>query len=174
MRRGEKKGQFYLISALIIITIIISIVTVMNFAPQGKPVRVYDLSDELGIESEQVLEYGVTNTDVTLDTLLKDFTEKYSQYLQQDDRQVYFIFGNANTLYIATYEQVVTGTVTIGDSTFEITQNTFIQQVTDAQGEEIVVKIGGNEYRFSLKPGQNFYYIISQKIGGEEVVAVAE
>ena len=46
-----KEGQFYLAAAIVIIVLIVSFAGITNYIKRSEPVRIYDLKDELGIES---------------------------------------------------------------------------------------------------------------------------
>jgi len=88
MKRG-RKGQFYLLAAIIIIVLIIATVAIVNYSKKKKDIRVYDLSEELEIESSKVLDYGAVNEDYRWDK----FTKNFSVYAGREIEVVYII-GN--------------------------------------------------------------------------------
>jgi len=58
--KGDK-GQIYLITTIIIIAVVIGFVTISNYAQKQDSVKIYDLGEELNIEGENVLDYGIYN-----------------------------------------------------------------------------------------------------------------
>jgi len=152
----NKKGQFYLIAAIIIITVIVGFVAISNYSKRKSIIKLYDLGEELGIESENVLDYGTYNeyNESEMEALLNDFIESYAQYIEEGI-EIYFIFGNSEKITIIGYR--------------ELEDVPSIAVYTDP-GKEIIVTINSVEYKFKLKSGENFYFIISQEIGGEEYV----
>jgi len=57
----QKRGQFYLIAALIIIAVIIGFAGISNYIQKKEVIKLYDLGEELGIESQNVLDFGTYN-----------------------------------------------------------------------------------------------------------------
>ena len=166
----NKKGQFYLLAAIVIIGIIVGFVGVSNYAKKQSSVRVYDLGTELDIEGGWVLEYGTIQTDKEddMNKLLNDFTLKYNQYLG-GVTDVYFIFGNKDKVWFVTYEKVVIGEIRIDEAEIIIKEgNPSIEEKSIEEGQDTIgIDIGDNHYEFEIKPGENFYFIISQEIGDE-------
>lgn len=169
MKKGNKKAQFYLLAAMIIISIIIGFAAVSNYSKSKSFVRVYDLGEELGIESEAVLDFGIYNNK-DISELLDNFTEKYSDYLSEENRQIYFIFGNIHEVTIRTYEEVSAGEICIENSCLEITDSGYYEETINPQGNKVEITINDIKYEFKLKPGENFYFVITQEIGGEEYI----
>ncbi len=153
----NKRGQFYLIAAIIIIAAIIGYAAVSNYLGKTESVKLYNLGEELGIESENVLDFGTYNeyNEDELKTLLTNFVETYAQYIEEGI-EIYFIFGNRNNVTVIGYR--------------ELEEVPFISAEITASGNEVVVTINSIEYPFKLEKGENFYFVISQEIGGEKHV----
>jgi hypothetical protein len=176
----KKRGQFYLAAAIVIIVLIVGFATVQNFTKRQSSIKLYDVREELGIEGGKVLDYGTYNVDNEADKkdLIEYFTSNYTEYAGEG-RNLYFIFGNPSKIYVISYEEVVSGTLSVsfgegGRSQLE----TFIKEgeVTeyDPKGDDtVIIKIGDLEYEFELKRGENFYFIVSQEIGGEQHVVIS-
>ena len=155
---GCKKGQFYLIAAVLIVVLIVAAVTVYNYSKKRDSVALYDLGEELGIESQYVLDSG---TAANMDTLLGNFIEDYVDYVGEG-KKLYFVYGDASGsgLTIVSYE---------GESTAQIQTASFREEggqviiVVEEDGKEI-------EYQFDLETGHGFYFVISQEIDGEKYV----
>ena len=156
--------------AIVIVSLIIGFVTITNYSKQDTSTKVYDLSQELGVESNQVLEYGLVNPEGTtstntmsLDQLIHDFTTKYSSYVSDSKVKLIFLFGNKNELRLLTYNEL-SGSFSVGESQINVQGGSSVQNVTDQIKEDkIKVIIDGVEHTFDLQQGQNFYYVISQE-----------
>jgi hypothetical protein len=178
MKRVDRRAQFYLIAAIVIIAIIIGFVTLKNYS-QKPTTKIYDLSDELGIESDQVVEYGIVNGQTMVD-LITNFTERYAEYLQGDIDNLFFIFGNFEEgIKIVTYEQITTGGIRIGGTEVTIVDDepvvTTIEPDDIPETGIIIIEIeseGGEviRYEFELRPGENFYYIMQKKEGDQQYI----
>jgi len=179
--KGDKSGQFYLIATVIIIAVVIGFVTISNYAQKQESVKIYDLGEELNIEGENVLDYGIYNgldKNATAE-LLKNFIETYSEYLGEDI-DIYLIVGDDESLIVIGQEEGLEEDIEID---FGLTGNaiknlkkyarkTFTPTASLEVGNKIRIKIkkdngNDNEYEFELKEGENFYFIISQKVGEE-------
>ena len=66
----QKRGQFYLVAAIVIISLIVGFSVVSNYATNKEVVKLYDLKEELGIESANVLKYGTYQSVTDLEALL--------------------------------------------------------------------------------------------------------
>jgi len=171
MRKGDKKGQFYLLSTIIIITMIGGFIIISNFSQKRVDVGLDYLGEELSIESEKVIDYGINNEE-DIKVLLKDFTEKYSTYSEAEN--LYFVFGNRESLTLSGYKKSNAGTIAIdvglGDKELTLIKDTYnSMELTDSQ-ENIKVTVNEIGYDFSLKPGENFYFIISKELEGETYI----
>lgn len=175
MKRG-KKGQFYILAAMVIVAMIAGFAAVSNFAQKRSSVQLYDVGDELNIESSKVLDYGVSSDD-NLSVIVDDFTSQYDEYAGED-RDIYFIVGNQNLVTLITYESVSSGEVKLVDLRpigTQIFKDELIRADYDPECSgngvcEVTIKIGDDLYDFELKPGENFYFIISQIVGDEQIV----
>ncbi len=153
----NRKGQFYLIAALIIITLIIGYAGVSNYLEKKESIKLYNLGEELGIESQNVLDYGIYNEleEEAMAILLEDFVKTYAAYIEEGI-EITFIFGNPEKITVMGYR--------------ELEEVPFISWEITESGKEVIVTINGIDYEFKLKPGENFYFVISQDIGGEQYV----
>lgn len=174
----NKMGQFYLAAAIVIVVIIIGFAAIQNYTRKQSSIQLYDIKEELGIEGGKVLDYGTYNLDSDEDKeqLLQDFTSNYSEYAGEG-KNLYFIFGNTQKIYVIKYEEVVSGSISINVGSRRSGLQTFIKggEITTyvPEGNEVTLTIGGLDYDFTLKRGENFYFIISQEIGGEQHVVIS-
>jgi len=171
----KKRGQFYLLAAIVIIALLIGFASLTNYISKKGEVKIYDLKEELGIESGQVLDYGTYGRYSTEDfnKLLENFTRTYTDFAGAG-KELYFVFGNKDGINVATYSEVSTGSISLniggGQSIIiDIKENEYnITKVNNPEKEDkIRILIGNIPYDIELTEGQNFYFIISQEISGE-------
>jgi hypothetical protein len=168
----DQKGQFYLIAAIIIIGIMIGFAAVSNYAQKRGTIKLYDLGDELGIESANVLDYGTYSelNETQMQALLSSFVQNYCIYAGEG-RNLYFIFGNEQKITIMGCQELTS------EISLESGGNILIIGGEETFSEEffpgsrlVVITINDVEYKFHLKSGENFYFIIYEEVGGEEHV----
>ncbi len=185
MKRWNKSGQFYLLAAIVIIAAIIGFATVSNYTQKQSSVKLYDLREELGIESAFVLDYGTFNVNnaQARKEITQNFSEDYIAYAGEG-KNIYLIFGNKEDVYLVTYDEVSRGQIS---QVFEGTASSMdiiahkinVTKLDIIPGEsntqKVIVPIGEPviNYEFNLKPGENFYFVISQEIGGEQHVVTS-
>lgn len=170
MKRGmNKRGQFYLLAAMIIITLIVGFASVSNYAQKKSDVKVYDLKDELNIESGKVLEYGTFSNQMETG----DFIEKYAIYAGEN-KEIYFVYGNENQIEFVRFGAIVGSVSLAGEEPSNIPVMGEEYATIIPQGKKTVdVTIGINSYEFELKPGQNFFFVISQEVEGEQHIVTS-
>ncbi len=273
--KKNRRGQFFLIAAVVIIVVTVSIVTISNYTQKKDTVKLYDLGQELGIESQSVLDYGTYSelNETQMKMLMENFIQNYVDYIGETGN-LYFVFGNRQKINVIGYQQLTNESVCIkvnpvvpwcgdgkvnqlgeecddnnddnGDGCssecklenatscnhnnnraggercdgtdlegetcetmgfdepanisgtalkcsnckfdvsdcvpeeesecmpLEIMEET--QEFTAPTGEitRVAIQIAENEYQFALRPGENFYFVIWQKIGGEKHVVTSE
>jgi len=150
IKRGSKKGQFYLIAGVIIASIILGFVVISNYAQKETSVRVEDIGKELRIESQRVLDYETISGQAVLGT----FGEDYSSHIGEGV-EIYFISGKDPQIkayqYLNGAETDVSSDLVIGD-------------------DKIIFTLNEIDYEFDLSSGENFYFIVFQEIKGEAYV----
>jgi hypothetical protein len=182
----NNKGQFFLIAAIIIIVVTVGVITITNYTEEKEAVKLYDLGEELGIESQRVLDHGTYRQldEGEMKTLMENFIQNYVDYIGETGN-LYFVFGNFNRIYAVGYQQVELGQEEVCiklDDESECQSLTTMEETQEfpaptSEGISIVtIIIGeeGNAYTFKLKEGENFYFVIWQKFGGEKVVITSD
>jgi hypothetical protein len=169
IKRGDKTGQFYLIAAIILATLIIGIVTISNYAKKESNLKLHALKEEIQIESAYVLDYGLYNDfdEAELHTLLLDFTKDYIDY-QGKNKDLYFIFGNQNNITVTGYQEL-NKRVSLDGSVITTSSGEFIGGI-DPTGTDIILTINDSSYDFEIKSGENFYFILSQEVNRGEYI----
>jgi hypothetical protein len=187
-KRG-KRAQFFLIAAVVIIVVVVSVITVSNYTQPKSDVKLYDLGTELGIESQNVLDYGTYSqlNESQMTTLMETFIKNYHDYTG-GDKNIYFIFGNSQKISVIGYQDIANESVCItlnpssyygyGSSSNECANYTAIgtTQEFPADGQaitKVVITIASIDYQFKLKQGENFYFVIWQEVGGEKHVVTS-
>ena len=169
----KKRGQFYLIAAIIIITIILGFAAISNYSKKTSSTKVYDLAEELGVESGKVLDFGTYSeyNETEMSGLLENFTETYIDYAGEG-RSLYFIFGNYKKIIVVAYQDLNSGNLSVEgtESPLVITKGTSISGEFIPEGNKVKIIINEAEFEFELKPGENFYFVIFQEIGDEQQV----
>jgi len=182
----KKRGQFYLLAAIVIITIIGGFAAVSNYTQNQGSSKIFDLKEELGIESGKVLEYGIVsdNETITVGTehisIIEHFIDLYEQYAGEN-KKIYFIYGNREEVTLITYDQVVTGSLRIVGSANantpivqDILGTDVARETFTPRGGKVTITIEGVNYDFNIKPGENFFFVISQELEGEQHVAISQ
>lgn len=154
MKEGDKKGQFYLIAAIIIAGLVIGISYVANYSKKISYDEGKDIATELRIESEKVLDYNLSHPGSPDE--FEDFLMRYSYYVGAD-KDIYFIIVDIDEGVIDAYKFVENKKVDYRSS-------------LDVGKNEIYFTIGGNVYTYPLEEGKNFYYLITYYKGDEEYV----
>ena len=181
MVRGvNKRGQFFLIAAVVIIVVVVSVITISNYTAPKDNVKLYDLGQQLGIESQNVLDYGTYSqlNDSQMKVLMESFIRNYEAYMG-GDKNIYFVFGNSQKINVIGYQDIANESVCIKLNIYssECVPYTQIGTTTEYPSTttltKVAINIGGNEYQFSLKSGENFYFVIWQKVGGEKHVVTS-
>jgi len=161
-----RKGQFYLIAAIIIISIVAGFISLSNYSKRTTSYKICDLKEELGIESQNVLAYGTAQGE-DLDEVLERFIEDYVKY-KGSGKNLYFLFGDTESITIKAY-QTIEETVLLGGEPVTITDGEGEKTYTPSEGIIIMV-VEDIEYQFNLAAGENFYFVVSQEIEGERYV----
>lgn len=157
----NKKGQFYLIAAIIIIAIIAGLATIFNYSTKIDSVGAENFGKELEIESAKVLDLKA----ITGEDRLNDFMKNYSDYAKKEGMNIYFIFGNSSNINMRTYENF-SDVVTLDGNALVDSGGYF--EISVVPGNNVSATINQTEYVFKVKQGDNFYFIISQDIEGEK------
>ena len=124
----NRGGQFFLIAAVVIIVVIVSIATVSNYTQKKDVVKLYDLGQELGTESQQVLDYGTYNqlNDTQMNALMENFIQNYVSYVKES-KNVYFVFGNKDKINVLGYQEIKNESVCVKISPEPICGNGIVE-----------------------------------------------
>ncbi len=144
-----RRGQFYLIAAIVIIGLIAGMLAITNYSKKQGTSLVYDLKDELEVESGKFLDRSAVSGNYSWN----GFESNFSKYAGKDINIIYVVEDSG--LNVSIYNNG------LGQTYNNYTQN----------GNNLTVSYGGSDYGFVLRQGKDFYFIISQYIGDEKYVA---
>ena len=152
MKRGNKSGQFYLIAAFAVISILIGIVSIQNYSKAKKSFpAIYDMKKELETEAGYVLEYGIAN-NLNNTQLMENFTAVFSN--SSKDTEFYFVFGKGENLSAYKY--------------FGGARETEEYRI---ETNKVILTVNNLEYKFNITQGENFYFVIYNEEQGEKYIA---
>ncbi len=171
----NKRGQVFLISAIIIIGIVISIIKISNEgSAKSEPEAFFDLGKEISFETKRVLDFGAINTSANVSKLASELLNKYSENIAKND--VAFIYGDVSNGEIYAYyyntTQITAVTIFGLSQTINIASGKQIQVTYLSADNEASIEIEGITYTFDLKQGQNFYFVLSRDDDGEKFVTI--
>jgi len=180
----DKRGQFYLIAAVIIIMILFGLVTVKNNATvQPKPVRFYDLSQDYGAEAAKVIDYGVYNKyspAVDISERIKNISETFatSAFARDPNVKLVYVYGNNDTVYVGNLT-IIGGEIKLcyenSCSAEDVARAGGIHPTAYSNLNTVKVNITGNEYNFDLTQEENFYFVVQTTTPtGEKIVVQKE
>jgi hypothetical protein len=163
----NKRGQFYFIAAIIIISLTAGFVTLSNYVSSQQTSDIYYLRDEIKIESSRAMDYIALNSEDFKETMT-DFSRQYTDNLPGNN--FYFIFGTENSATFMAYQSFAAD-VTLDSVEEPIgTGSIYIDDFVPA-GDEVTLAIDGNTHIFKLNIGNNYGFIVSGKKGGQTYTA---
>ena len=176
----NKRGQFFLIAAVIIAGIILTLgaINISTKKVIKDEKSFYDLSKEISYESNQLIDHGVyTGQSDKINDSLISFVEEYSAINPGTD--MLLIYGNLEsspTVILYSWTSSGTSGVSGGGPTLGVPQMIPIQTNPEStfDKEEGIVTVKLSEelsLTFELKQGENFYIVLKKQSGGETLVA---
>ena len=168
--KKNKRGQFYLISALIIITVLLSFVTYRGYIA-APPIRykIYDLGEELGIETAEVIDHGIY-TGKDFGQIMSDWAEEFKDYSNLEDEQFVFVYVEGGVIKGRSYSQVDTGDISVQtaeDRGIRLPQTDTV--LTDIRPQEsVTLSLGDVNTTVTAEDLEEggYYFVITGK-GGE-------
>ena len=104
---GQRKAQFYIISALIIIAIIAALSVKANAAFSApSPVKFYDLSDNFEQEGYKIIDtYIFQGSKQQIADQIENFTKNFLEYAREKDPNVglVYIYGNETDVFVSNH-----------------------------------------------------------------------
>ncbi len=176
----NKRGQFYILAAIIIVMFLFGISSISTYAVvKPEPRTVYDLSRDLNRESYKVIEYGIFNKK-DLKELSESFAgEDVAKYFlkKTESANIVFVYGNKKELEALSYITLNTGSIQAGGGTWENIRPYYKKKKLKPEDFEdgfLKIEIIDNIYYFDLKDNEMFYFVIVKEREGELFVERSE
>ncbi|NCN99032.1 hypothetical protein COU62_01355 [Candidatus Pacearchaeota archaeon CG10_big_fil_rev_8_21_14_0_10_35_219] len=177
----NKRGQFFILAAIIVIAIVSGLAGIANYASAGSEQEAfYDLSREVGFETKRVLDWGVFNEE-NVDVLTEGFLYEYANYIATEREEVLFVYADEESLEIEALIFLEESVGRIGldtgsnrDKGIQINRRTGkeVEEVfVDNIQKKVTVRIDGIDYTSHLTKGQNIFFVIIKEVDGERYVA---
>jgi len=166
MKRGNKKGQFYLISAVVLAMLITGIFTISNYSKKESVTKMNYLKEEIQTESAHLMDYVLYNelSQAESYNLLLNFTKNYINS-QKKNMDLYFVFGNENNITVTGYQKTAKQVSVVSGSSSIITEEAGeFNGGINPEENSLTLYIDDGAYEFDLEQGENFYFVLSQKI----------
>ncbi|MEA3414249.1 MAG: hypothetical protein U9Q99_01860 [Nanoarchaeota archaeon] len=158
----EKRGQFYLIAIILIVTVLLGFLTATNYLKKEKSFPLSVTEEEINLEKENLLDYISSQQKSPSETynLIVNFSREFQNKIGSD-KDVIFIFGNETNITILGNIQTETFLeYKIGASFVNITNpGSFIENL-GSSNSNIEIRIDGDSRNYYLYNGQNIYYLI--------------
>jgi len=173
----KKRGQFYLITVVILVALFIAFASTYNFAGKEKTIGIYDLKNELGIEVEKTMEHIAFQkmNDVEAKAIMSEFSDIYINR-SGENKNSFFIYGTKLNLSLKGYkanDENISISINSGDyANLSVSSGeTFGPIDYPATTNSFGIKVGEVENLFEIEEGQSLYYLIHYKeVGGEYIV----
>lgn len=174
----NKRGQFFLIAALVLIAIFVGLGAIYTSSKVStEDFTVYDLSKEINFESSQVVNTGVLTglSSTEIINRIKTLSEVYSESNQESD--FLLVYGNETELNAFYYNNTETGEIglsTGAETSPQITLQAREVTIIREQNQNSLRVLLPNDinYDFNITSGQAFYIIIKKERGDEQIVSL--
>ena len=159
----NKKGQYYLVAAIILAGIALSIATIANYAKKQSTTDLTNLREEIQIEGARTLDYCLNN-NFDFSSTNSIFQDLASRYIAKDSRDtdLYFLFGTEDNMTLKGYQKSAHD-VSLDNTQVTSSKGVFVGSVNPKTN--MTVTIDNNVYVFNLKTGENFYFLLAREQG---------
>ena len=170
-KRVDKKGQFYLIAAIVIVIIVLGMAGVTNYiSVKDEPKDFYDIGENLGLEGAWVIDQGVYTNIGNLNERVEEFAREFAEYVAAtgEDFELVVAYGSKDTGKVKRYSMDSSGGVEseLGTvPTYKITEAP-IQDLSNVN--EIIVE--DTKYDLDVKENENFLFVLTTSRGFEKYV----
>jgi len=174
MNKRGKKGQFFLISALIIVTILLSFVTYrsrITIYPVKE--KVYNLGEELNLETASVMDYGIYTEQAQLGMIIERWVANFSAYHPSTGEEVFvFLYtdeqGKTKGVKFSR-EDAGSVSLYLGNSPIDLPRGQIqpLELNLPSGGGEITLGVGETNITLDYEPKKEKFYFIIAGEGGE-------
>jgi len=172
MFNSNKKGQFYIIAAVIIAMIIVGMAGVSNYViTEEEPTEFYDLGGNLELEGAWVIDYGIYQQQ-DIEGNLDAFVEQYIEYFSEGEENLELVIVYGNNLEVQTANCTTSSPGDVGVLGAEVSGNTEIKcgiftDLDTISRDSVEVTLLDTEYPIDLTENKNFYFVIGRERGEE-------
>ena len=169
-KRWNKSGQFYLIAAIVIISLIIGFIGIANYSKKKSSEKMNYLRDELNIETAYIVQYGINNNGTSLEAINYMLYDTADFYVNETIiEEIYFVLADMSIpiprVAVSAWANPFPDSIIIDGSTKLFEGKTFSDNYKDLYytptANSTTIKINNISYTFDLKPGVNIYFVIS-------------
>ena len=169
----NKGGQFYLVAAIVIITVSIGFIVISNSISSSQTPNIFYQRDEIKIESANVITNALNNqlSGIQLANNLADLAQRYINLSR--DENFYFTFGNSTNMTFLAYQAYFSNITLYGSDYTNLVGTGNIYSGNFVPGNNVTISINGAKYIFSINPGENFNFVLTSDAGGQNYTAVS-
>jgi len=177
----NKRGQFFLVAAVVIIAVLIGLATVYsNIEIPKEDSAIYDLSKEMNYEAGAVIDSGMFNSisDGERSMNIENLTDYYAKVNPGTD--LLFVYGDRDGMAALFYTTEDIGSVGLGiGGTGSVDHQTearrFNTTFDPGNDETVTIMLSEEvEHTFAIKPGQTFFVLLQKERQGERYVSASD
>jgi hypothetical protein len=170
----NRRGQFYLIAAIVIITIAVGFVIISNSASSQQTPNIYFLRDEIKIESLKIMDYATSNqlSGTQIRNTLIDFSNQYINSSKNDN--FYFVFGNTTNMTFMSYQAYYSNVTLDGTDYTNLVGTGITYSKSFVPGTNVTLNVNGNKHIFLINNGVNFNFVLLSNAGGQNYTATSQ
>jgi len=167
----QKRAQFYLVAALIIVGIIASLATIYNTAKTTKEdTSTFYLAEEINFEGSKILDSGTIHDPSKIQPNLIELMDYYNKTNPQTD--LLFIYGKETDLTFYFFNNTGLGTMGAEVDSIAVDINSILPVL---RPEDNLITINtGTQSTIDLKPGKFFFVVLKKEKNGERFVALPQ
>ena len=113
--------------------------------------------------SGNVIESGTFEQGEDYEQVLRNFEKDYIEHKEKGEK-IYFVFGNQKEFVVASYEEILQGRIGLnfGKTSEQLLLNKeeYNKKTVLTNNNKIEFTLNGKDYSFTLKEGENVYFII--------------
>jgi len=166
----KKGGQFYLVASMIILVILAGFISLSNYTSKVKFSEMKNIKQEINTEVENVLDYGTIN-NLASNEFLALFNNLSSNYIEKfSEKTTIFLYGESPGTIVCKGKNSWNETLSIDyGSGQEIVKNGEgeFEEIYTSSSASVNLTLDLVSYEFEFQEGEGFYYLISNKYGGE-------
>ena len=167
----EKRGQFYLMAAIIISFILFSLISISTYIiVNPKPQTIDDISSDLNRESYNLIEYGIYNKENLQELLTKFTSDDVGEYYLKktgDNSNIIFVYGNREGISALQYNRKISGTISLGSASWNnINSYAKIKKIAKNElvGKDTIdIEFLDNTYTFDISENEIFYFVAANQ-----------